>query len=278
MQNHAVVFLACAGQESGNVDQSHQRNIEGVAEAYKACTLTRCVAVEYACEVFGLVGHNTHALTVEACETYYDVLGIVGLNFKEFAIVDNGADNLVHVVGAVGRVGNDFVERVFQTVDGVGAGHQGSFLKVVLRYVAEEFADDLDGVFAVFGLEVAYTALAGVYFGAAESVLRHIFAGYSLHYLGTGKEHIADALGHDGEVGERGRVNGTAGAGTEDGRNLGNNTRSHNVALEDFGIAGQCVDAFLDTCAAGVVQTYYGGTHLHGHIHDFADFQGHGFG
>ncbi len=72
------------------------------------------------------------------------------------------------------------------------------------------------------------------------------------------------------------RVYRTAGAGTEDGRNLGNYTGGKDVALEYFRISGKSVDAFLDTRAARVVEADYGSSHLHGHIHDFAYFQSHG--
>ncbi len=276
MENHAVVFLTCSGEESGHVNQSNQRNIESVAEAYKAGAFARSVAVEHAGKEFGLVSHDAHGLAVEAGEAHDDILGIIALHFQEFAVVHDGADNLVHVVGTVGRVGDDFVERVLETVDGVGAFNQRGFLKVVLGNVAEELADDFEGFLTIFGCEVGHAALGGVNFGAAEGILGHIFAGNGLHYLRAGKEHIGDSFGHDGEVGEGGRINGTAGAGTENSRNLGNYTGSEDIALENLGIAGQCVDAFLDTGATRVVKTDYGSSHLHGHIHDFADFQCHG--
>ena len=44
--------------------------------------------------------------------------------------------------------------------------------------------------------------------------------------------------------------------------------------LEDFGVSGECVHAFLDTCSTGVVQTDDRGAHFHGLVHDFTDFQG----
>ena len=159
VENHAVVFLTCTGKEAGNVNECYQRNIEGVAEADEACALARGVAVEYAGEEFGLVGHDTYRLAVEAGEAYNQVLGIVGLYFEEFAVVDDSADNLIHVVGFVGRIGDDVVEAVFETVDGVVTFNKGSLLEVVLRNVAEEFADNLERFLAVFGCEVTYTAL-----------------------------------------------------------------------------------------------------------------------
>ena len=46
VQDYGVVFLACAGQEAGHVNEAYDRNVEGVAEAYKACALAACVDVE----------------------------------------------------------------------------------------------------------------------------------------------------------------------------------------------------------------------------------------
>ena len=85
--------------------------LEGVAEANEAGTLARCVAVEHACEVAGLVCHDAYCLSVEAGEAYYEVLGVVALYFEELAVVDYSADYLVHVVRPVGRIGYDFVKR-----------------------------------------------------------------------------------------------------------------------------------------------------------------------
>ena len=44
--------------------------------------------------------------------------------------------------------------------------------------------------------------------------------------MAVGEEHVATHIGHDDEVGEGGRIHGTASAGTEDGRNLRDDTRS----------------------------------------------------
>ncbi len=69
--------------------------------------------------------------------------------FQEFAVVDYRADDFVHVVGTCGRVGDYFVQRVFETVNRVGAGYQRGLFKVVLGDEAEELADDFEGFFTV---------------------------------------------------------------------------------------------------------------------------------
>ncbi len=116
-----------------------------------------------------------------------------------------------------------------------------------------------------------------MHFGAAEGFLAHVFSGHGLDHFRSGKEHVADTFGHDGKVGEGGGVDRAAGTGAENSGDLGDHAGCHDVALEDFSVTCQCVDTFLDACAAGVVETDDGSTHLHGHVHYFAYFQGHGF-
>ena len=71
------------------------------------------------------------------------------------------------------------------------------FFEIVLGNVGEEFADNLEGVFAVFCGKVAYAALLRVNRSTAECFLSNIFSGNCLHYLRAGKEHVRDALCHD---------------------------------------------------------------------------------
>ena len=57
-----------------------------------------------------------------------------------------------------------------------------------------------------------------------------------------------------------------------------NHAGGEDVALEDFGIAGQAVDTLLDTGTARIVEADDGSTHLHGLVKHFADLVGDGFG
>ena len=114
--------------------------------------------------------------------------------------------------------------------------------------------------------------------GTSELFLAHVLSGDGLHHLGSGEEHVADVFEHDDEVGECGAVDATSGAGAADAANLRYDARSLDVALEDVGKSCQTVDAFLYTCATGVVESDDGGAHLEGEILHLADFLGHGFG
>ena len=70
---------------------------------------------------------------------------------------------------------------------------------------------------------------------------------YGLYNLRTCQEHVRSLLLHDDEVGQGWRVNGTTGARAHDSRNLWDDTRSEDVALENLTITSEGADTFLDT-------------------------------
>ena len=132
VRDHRVVLLTGTGEEAGDVDEADDGDVEGVAEAHEASGLAAGVHVEHTGVDLGLVGDDTDALAVETGETDDDVLGEVTLHFEELTVVDHGSDDLIHVVGHVGIVGDDFVEEVFLTIDGVGAGYARRAFVIVL--------------------------------------------------------------------------------------------------------------------------------------------------
>ncbi|SKZ73099.1 Uncharacterised protein [Mycobacteroides abscessus subsp. abscessus] len=97
----AVVFLVGAGQESRNVDEGHDRDVERVAGAHETRCLLRCVDVEAAGELGRLVGDDADAASVDPAESDEDVGRVIGLNLEELVVVEDASDDLVHVVGLV---------------------------------------------------------------------------------------------------------------------------------------------------------------------------------
>ena len=225
-----------------------------------------------------MVGHDADALAVETGETDDDVLREVALHFQKFAVVHHRSDDLIHIVGHVGVVRDDFVEYVLFAIDGIGTNHARCAFVVVLRQIGKEVADQCGKFLLGLGREVGHTALFGVHARTAEVLLAHFLTRDSFHHLGAGEEHVGNALEHDDEVGQCGRIHGTTGARATDTGDLGHHTRGFNVALEDVGKTGQCIDAFLDARATRVVESDAGSTHLHGQILHFADLLGHRFG
>ena len=85
---------------------------------------------------------------------------------------------LIHVVSLVGAVGDDGVEGVLESLDGVCGGFVRGLLKVVLRNEGEELADDGDSVLLGVCGEVCDTALGSVYRCTAELLLCNHLACY----------------------------------------------------------------------------------------------------
>ena len=113
----------------------------------------------------------------------------------------------------------------------------------------------------------------GVGLGPAERLLRHLLVRDRLDDVGTGDEHRRRAPDHQDEVGDGGRVDGSARAGTHDGRDLRDDAGGERVAQEDVGVPGEGGDPFLDPRAARVVQADDGRARLHREVHHLADLR-----
>ena len=123
MQNNTIVFLSCSRKESRNVYQGYQRNIECIAETNEAGTLTRCIAVKYTCQIFGLVGNHTYRLSVHTGKSDDNILGIIFLYFEEFAIIDDSTNHLIHIVWLIRAVRNNLIQKIIHTVDRICTLH-----------------------------------------------------------------------------------------------------------------------------------------------------------
>ena len=109
---------------------------------------------------------------------------------------------------------------------------------------------------------------------AAEILLRHVFVRDGPDHVGARDEHVARPLDHDGEVGDRRRVDGAAGARPHDRRDLRHDARRERVAEKDVRVAGEREHALLDARAAGVVEPDDRRAELHREIHDLHDLRG----
>ena len=224
MKDNAIVFLTCSRKESRYVYQRYDRNIECIAETNETCAFTRCVAIEYTSQILRLISNDTYRLSVETGETDDDILCIIFLDFKEFTVVHNSADHFVHVIRFSRAVGDNIVQRIFQTVDWVCAIYIRSFFKVVLRNIAQQFANQFETFFFCLGGEMSHTRFSGVNACATEVFLANVFTCNGLHHFRSCEEHIRSAFHHQREVGQSRRINSTTGTRTEDTGNLRNNT------------------------------------------------------
>ena len=162
MQDDSIVFLACARQESRDIDEGYDWDIEGIAEADEACTLPTGIHVEDTCIRHGLVGNDTYALAVEMRKARDDVLGKLRLYLEEFPVIRDRGDHLIHVIGLVRIIGQDLVQQVILAVDRVVAFHAGSLFRIVRGKVAQQFLDHCHRLFLGLGGKAGHAALAGV--------------------------------------------------------------------------------------------------------------------
>jgi hypothetical protein len=193
-------------------------------------------------------------------------------------IIDHLEDQLLDVVGLVGVVRDQGVERVIEAVGRIIGRPRRRLFLVRQRQVVEKAAQHHQRLDIVVEGQVGNAGLAGVRDGTTEFLGRHLFVGHGLHHLGTGDEHVGGVLDHEDEVGHRRAVHRAAGAGAHDHRDLRNHAAGHDVALEHVGITAERRDAFLDARAAGIVEADYRAADLDRLVHDLADLLGVGLG
>ena len=247
VEDDSVVLLTCTWQESWYVNERYDRNIEGIAETDEAGCLAASVYIEYTCVSCWLVGYDTYALTIEAGETCDDVLGELRLNLEELSVISYSANHLIHIVCLVRILRDNLVQSIVHTVDRVCALYAWSLFCIVAWDVREQALDHLDSLFLCLGSEVGNTTLGCVNRCTTEVLCIDVLTSYGLDNLRTGQEHIRSLLLHDDEVGQGWRVNGTTSARAHNSRDLWDDTRSEDVALENLTITSEGADTFLDT-------------------------------
>jgi len=169
------------------------------------------------------------------------------------------------------------IEAQFGAVDRVAAGAQRGFFAVVERQVVVEPAQHQQRLDVVVAGQIGHAAAAGVGAGTPEFFGRDFFVRHGFDHFGAGDEHVAAVFDHEDKVGHGGRIHRPAGARPHDQADLRDHAAGADVALKHLGVAAQRGHALLDARAARVVQADHRHPHLHGLVHDFADFFGVGF-
>lgn len=165
------------------------------------------------------------------------------LNLQELAVIDDGGDDLLHVVRGVGGIRDDGVqgqvilgEVVLDRPLHNGRLHTWRFCAVVGWQVAQEVADEVKGIGIVSGGVVGGARHGHVGLGTAEFLLGNFFAGHRLDHGRSGDEHLGGFIHHDDEVCQSRGVHVATGAGTHNEGNLRDNATGLRVAEEDLGV------------------------------------------
>ncbi len=154
----------------------------------------------------------------------------------------------------------------------VGGGRDDRRLvEVVGREVGQQEPRELDAVLLVGRLVVGDAGLGGVGVRAAELLDGDVLAGHGLDHVGPGDEHVAGALDHQREVGDRGGVDRAAGRRAHDEADLRDDAGGAGVAEEDLREQAERDHALLDAGAAAVVDADDRAAGLHRVVHDLDD-------
>ena len=176
--------------------------------------------------------------------------------------------------GRRGSSGTIVVERRVHAVARICGRRDGGRRQIVLRQVRQQCARRVERARLVRRREMRDATPRGVRRRAAQEFGVDVFMRHGLHDARPGDEHVARALDHDREVGDRRRVDRAAGARPEDHRDLRHDARRQDVAQEDLGVSAERHDAFLDPRASGIVEPDDRRSDLHREIHHLADLVG----
>ena len=267
-----AVLLVDARQEARHVDERHQRDVEAVAGPDEPRRLRRGVDVEGAGEDRGLLRDDADTAPAEPREAGEDVRRPARLDLEERAVVDDALDDLVHVVRLARVVGDDRdpAPRPADRPDR-SSGPRGASPRLFCGRCARIRRANVERLRLVVRREVRDAAARRVRRRAAERLRVDVLVGHGLHDVGSGHEHVARALDHDREVGDRRRVHRAAGTRAHDHRQLRHDARRQRVAQEDVGVAAERHDALLDPGATRVVEPDDRRADLHRQVHDLAD-------
>src|SRR3989442_15083680 len=111
-----AMFLGHPGKKPGHVLEGHERNVEGVAEADEPGALERGGDVEHAGEGGRLIGDHADRPAGEPGEPDDQVVAVVPLDLEKRRVVDDVAEDVVHVVRLRRLIRDDLEERLFAAV------------------------------------------------------------------------------------------------------------------------------------------------------------------
>ena len=252
MLDEAAIFLARARQEAGHIDEGDQRDREAIAEAHEARRLAAGIGIEHAGEHHRLVGDKADGGAFDAAEADDDVLRETLLELEELALVGDLHDQFLDVVGLVGGLRHQAVERGLLAFDWIVGGDVGDGRAVRQRQEIDQAAHLAERHDVVVIGAVGDRGACGVHRGAAELFRGDGFVGDGLHHVRAGDEHVGGVAHHEDEVGDRRRIDVAAGARPHDDGNLRDDAGGEHIVLEHAGITAERRHTLLDAGAAGI--------------------------
>jgi hypothetical protein len=183
-----------------------------------------------------------------------DVLRPCGLDLEHPPVIDEGADHLADVVGTPWAVRHDRQQLLVAAVHWIVAGDHRGRLAVVGREVGQVLLDHAQAVLVVLHLEIGDPGDFRVDLRAAQVLRRDVLPHHRLHQRRATERHVAGALHHGDEVGQRRDVGGAGGARAHHGGHLGHHAGEDRLLAEELAGTGEPAgaDRLLDARARRV--------------------------
>ncbi len=162
MLNDAAIFLGRAGQEAWHIDQGHDRNVKGIAEAHETTRLDGTGNVQTARQNHRLIGNDADRVPFDPRKANYDVACIVGLDFKEIFLVRNLMDQFLDIIRLVGIGRDQCVQRHVQPVMGIVGRAVGRLFLIIQRQETQEAAQLQQCLHIIFKGQVGNARFAGM--------------------------------------------------------------------------------------------------------------------
>ncbi len=174
----AAHLLLRARQETRDVDERHDRYVEGVARPDESGSLLGRGDVQGTGQESRLVGDDADRATVDATEPADEVGRPVGAALEQRAVrVQHVVDDLVDVVGGGRRCRHGRSRPLRTSIRSVGGREPGRQLLVIGRQVLEQAASAVEAAGLVVVQEVAHTRPRRMADGPTEGGLVHDLTG-----------------------------------------------------------------------------------------------------
>ena len=225
-----------------------------------------------------MIANDADGPAVEPRKTHHEIFGVVLVDFKEITIVHDGMNRVLDVVGLLGIERNERIQSCIAARGRVGSSAARRILEIIRGEKTYQLANHGQAIGIVARDKMRHAALFVVGHRAAKLLLGDFFVRDGFDDVGAGHEHVGSFLGHENEIGDRGRVHGTAGTRSHDGADLGDDAARKRVAQKNVRVTRERCHTLLDARAARIIQADDGRARPHGQVHDFADSLCVGFG
>ena len=133
MTNDTAPFLICARQETRNVNEVNDWNIESITETNETRRFIRCVNIQATSHYFRLVSNNTNGLTIKTCKASNDICSKERLYFIVLAIIYSSCNNIFHVIWHIAVIRQQAVQFFIFTSWIITCIYQWSIFHIIRR-------------------------------------------------------------------------------------------------------------------------------------------------